>query len=268
MSTVPERLSESALRLSGGSCGDAPPDPAPRPPRRERDEPGYERWLARQTERLDPVMAFLGILFTLIVAFQLADPQLSEPWADGFDAAVWALWGVFVIDFLAKLVAAPSALRFLRRHWLTVVMLLVPTLRLLRFAALIRLGRGLPAARVVTTSYRAAGVARTLLRSRTSFLAAATAVATLAVAQLAWLTERGRDTFGTFGDALLWAAGAVVGSQGDPVPETGTGRLLMIGAFALGLVVVATLAGTVGAFLLEDQRERADGPPAERPTAG
>jgi voltage-gated potassium channel len=261
-------LSESALRLSGGSCTDAAPGPTPRPRRGQRDERGYERWLARQTERLDPVMAFLGVLFTLIVAFQLADPQLSEPWTRGFDVAAWILWAVFVVDFLAKVVAAPSALRFLRRHWLTVVMLLVPTLRLLRFAALLRIGRALPAARVVSTSYRATGVARTLLRSRTSFLAAVTAVATLAVAQLAWLSERRHGTFATFGDALLWSAGAVVGTQGDPVPESTIGRLLMIVAFALGLVLVATLAGTVGAFLLEDRRERVDAAPGERPAPG
>jgi voltage-gated potassium channel len=258
---VPRQLSESALRSSGGSCTGAPPGPVPRPSRGERDERGYERWLARQTERLDPVMAFLGVIFTLIVAFQLADPQLSERWARGFDVAAWVLWGVFVVDFLVKVVAAPSAPRFLRRHWLTVVMLLVPTLRLLRFAALLRIGRALPAARVVSTSYRATGVARTLVRSRTSFLAAVTVLATLAVAQLAWLAERGRGTFATFGDALLWAASAVVGTQADPVPESALGRLLMIAAFALGLVLVATLAGTVGAFLLEDRRERADAAP-------
>lgn len=251
-------LSESALRASGGSCTDAPPGTAPRPRRRERDEAGYERWLAHQTERLDPVMAFLGIVFTLIVAFQLADPGLSAGWSDAFDVATWALWGIFVVDFLAKVVAAPSTLGFLRRHWLTVVMLLVPTLRLLRFAALLRVGRALPAARVVSTSYRATGVARTLVRSRTSFLAAVTAVATLAVAQLAWLFERSHDTFETFGDALLWSAGAVVGTQGDPIPESAGGRLLMIAAFAVGLVLVATLAGTVGAFLLEDRRARGD----------
>ena len=137
-------------------------------------------------------------------------------------------------------------------------MLLVPTLRLLRFAALLRIGRALPAARVVSTSYRATGVARRLLRSRASFLGAVAAVGTLALAELAWLAERGHGTFESFGDALLWAAGAVVATQGDPVPATPVGRLLMLAGFAVGLVLVATLAGTVGAYLLEERRERAE----------
>jgi voltage-gated potassium channel len=252
-------LSEAALRRSGGGCGPEDLQDAPRrPARRERDEAGYERWLARQTERLDPVMAFLGIVFTLLVAFQFAQPGLSGGWARGLEISLWVLWAAFVAEFAAKAVAAPSALRFARRHWLSVAMLLVPTLRLLRFGALLRIGRALPAARVVSSSYRATGVARRLLRSRTSFLGAVAAVGTLAIAQLAWLAERGHGTFATFGDALLWAASTVVATQGQPVPASAIGRLVMIAGFLVGLVLVATLAGTVGAYLLEERRERAE----------
>lgn len=201
-------------------------------------------------------MSFLGIVFALLAAFQLADPRLSPEWDDALEIATWSIWSAFVADFLAKLLAAPSRLRFLRNHWIAVLMLLVPTLRLLRLGALLRLGRALPAARVVSTSYRATGVARRLVRSRTSFLAATAAITTLAVAELAWLAERGADTFATFGDALLWAAVAVIALQADPAPATTVGRLIMLGAFGVGLVLVATLAGTVGAYLLEERRER------------
>ena len=203
-------------------------------------------------------MAFLGIVFALLAAFQLADPRLSSGWATALDIGTLTIWGMFVLDFGAKLLAAPSATRFLRRNWLAVVMLAVPALRLLRFGALLRLGRALPAARVVSTSYRATGVARQLLRSRTSFLAGVVAVVTLAVAELAWLVERDHGTFPGFGDALLWAATTVIAMQGDPVPTSMVGRLIMLAGFAVGLVLVATLAGTVGAYLLEERRERAE----------
>ena len=258
--TVPRGAAgaSATLRLSGGTRAHAAPGGTPpRPGRAARDEAGYERWLADVTERLDPFMAFLGIVFALLALFELADPGLSRSWSRVLAVTTWVIWGVFVVDFLAKIVAAPSAPRFLRRHWLAVLMLLVPTLRVLRFGALLRLGRALPAARVVSTSYRAAGVARQLFRSRTGYLAATAAVATLAVAELAWLAERGKGTFGSFGDALLWAASTVVAMQGDPVPETAAGRIVMIVGFGVGLVLIATLAGTVGAYLLEDRRERA-----------
>ena len=80
----------------------------------------------------------------------------------------------------------------------------------------------------------------------------------LAAAELAWLAERDRGTFEGFGDALLWSASAGVGTQADPVPETRLGRLVMLAAFGVGLVVVATLAGTVGAYLLEQRPESAE----------
>lgn len=253
------RTARSALRLSGGECG--PEDlvqPARRPPRRDDDEAAFEVWLARQTVRLDPLMAYLGLVFALLVAFQLSEPELSGPWERALDITMWVIWGIFVADFVAKLITAPRPLRFVRRHWLTVLMLLVPTLRLLRFGALLRIGRALPAARVLSSSYRATGVARQLLSSRTAFLAAVASVATLAVAQLGWLAERGHDTFSGFGDALIWSATAVIALQGDPNPATPLGRLAMLAGFVVGLILVAALAGTVGAYLLEERRERAE----------
>ena len=252
----PRGFSATALAKSGGEAPRAGAVAVPAPRRRDVvDETSYERWLAVQTERLDPLMALLGIVFALLALFQLADPGLSPGWNRVLDVVTWGIWGIFVVDFVAKLIAAPSAVRFLRAHWLAAVMLLIPTLRVLRFGALLRLGRALPAARVVTTSYRATGVARTLLRSRTSYLAAVAGVVTLATAQLGWLVERPHGTFATFGDALIWAATSVIALQGDPVPTTAIGRLVMLVAFAVGLVLVATLAGTVGAYLLEERRE-------------
>lgn len=250
---------DAMLRVSGGARGDGGRSTrAARPPRSARDEAGYERWLAETTERLDPVMALLGVVFLLLAAFELADPGLSRFWERALAIATWAIWAVFVVDFAAKLVAAPSTTRFLRRHWLAVLMLLVPALRILRFGALLRVGRALPAARVFSTSYRATGVARGLLGSRTAYLAASAAVMTLALAQLAWLAERGRSTFDSFGDSLLWSASTVLAMQGDPIPESAAGRLVMLAGFAVGLVLIAALAGTVGAYLLEDRRERAE----------
>jgi voltage-gated potassium channel len=254
----PRRVATTTLGVSGGLCNDDRRGTTPCPARSGHDEPAFERWLAQRTERLDPIMAFLGIVFALVTVFELADPGVSPGWQQALSVTTWAIWALFVVDFVAKVVAAPSTFRFLRRHWLAILMLLIPTLRVLRLGALLRLGRALPAARVLSTSYRATGVARQLLRSRTSYLAAIGAVATLAVAQLAWLAERDHDTFETFGDALLWSGATVIAMQGDPVPETAFGGVVMLSGFAVGLVLIASLAGIVGAYLLEDRRERAE----------
>lgn len=222
-----------------------------------RSESEFEVWLEEVTERADPFMSWLGLVFALLVGYELA-VELAPRVAAVVTVAGWAIWGVFLLEFVAKLWVAPNRTRFVRRHWLQALMLVVPTLRILRFLRLLRLGRALPAARVVSSSYRTAGTARKLLRSRLGYLGAISVVVVIALAELVYLFEDGRaDTFASFGDALLWSATVVLALQGDPVPATAVARIAMLFGFAFGLVIVATLAGTVGAFLVDERRERA-----------
>jgi hypothetical protein len=131
-------------------------------------------------------------------------------------------------------------------------------LRLLRFGALLRVGRALPPARVVSTSYRATGVARQLGGHGRASWPPWRAWRALAVAQLAWLAERGRGTYASLRGRAPVGRHHRHRHAGDPVPDSAPGRLVMLGGFAVGLVLDATLAGTVGAYLLEERRERAE----------
>ena len=222
-----------------------------------RSDSEFEAWLEEVTERVDPFMSWLGVVFALLVGYELA-VELSPRVASVLTVAAWTIWAIFLLEFAAKLWLAPRRSRFVRRHWLQALMLVVPTLRILRFLRLLRLGRALPAARVVSSSYRTAGTARKLLRSRLGYLGAISVVIVIALGELVYLFEHDRaDTFSSFGDALLWSATVVLALQGDPVPATAVARIAMLFGFAFGLVIVATLAGTVGAFLVDERRERA-----------
>lgn len=231
-------------------------------PMRRHDDDEFEEWVSSALERADPFMAWLGVLFALVVGYELA-VDVGPVAGRALEIAGWVIWAVFVLEFAAHLYVAPDRVRYVRRHPLRVIGLLVPMLRFLRFLRLLRLGRALPAARVVTSSYRVAGTARRLLRARLGYLASISLVVSVAVAELAYLFERdARDgVFSSFGDALLWALGTVIALQGDPRPSTVGAQLTMLAGFVFGLVVVASLAGSVGAFFLEDTRER-------RPRAG
>lgn len=202
-------------------------------------------------------MAWLGVVFALLVGYELA-VDLGPSASRALTLAGWCIWAVFLLEFAAKLWLAPGRLRFLRRHWLQALGLVLPTLRFLRFLRLVRLGRALPAARVVSSSYRSLGTARRLARSRLGYLGALTSVVVVAIAELAYLFERDRPhggAFESFGDALLWSASVVVAMQGDPVPASLGAHLAMLFGFAFGLVVVASLAGALGAFFMDAQRE-------------
>ncbi len=226
--------------------------------RARRSEDEFDAWLEEVTDRADPFMAWLGVVFALLVGFELA-VELSPRTGRALEWAGWSIWAIFLIEFAAKLWLAPSRLRFLRRHWFQAAALVIPTLRVLRFLRLLRLGRALPAARVVSSSYRSVGTARRLFRSRLGYLAATAVVVSVAVAELAFLFERDhRDpAFASFGDALLWSLATVLALQADPVPASVGGRIAMLAGFLFGLVVVASLAGAIGAFFLEERRERA-----------
>ncbi len=236
----------------------APPGAlAARPPREAGTEHEWEAWLEELTERADPFMAWLGVVFALLVGFELA-VDVGPRAARVLEWSSWAIWAVFLVEFGARLLLAPQRLRFLRRNWLQALALLVPTLRIFRFVRLVRLGRALPAARVVSSSYRTMGTARKLLRSRLGYLGALSTIVVVALAELVYVFEQGEETFDSFGDAVLWSASVVLALQGDPVPASVLGRIAMLLGFAFGLVIVATLAGTVGAFLVDERRERAE----------
>lgn len=227
--------------------------------RRDRPEDEFERWVARVTERADPFMAWLGVVFALLVGYELA-VELNPTTATILSSAGWVIWGVFVLELATKVWLAPRRVRFVRRHWIKVLALVVPTLRVFSFLRLLRLGRALPAARVLSSSYRNAGTARRLIGSRLGYVGALSAVAAVAVAELAYLFERDvpRETFANFGDAVLWSLSVVLAGQADPLPVTAGGRIVMIAGFAFSVVVVAALAGAIGAFLVDDRRERAE----------
>lgn len=223
-----------------------------------RDESAFEAWLEAATERLDPFMAWLGVVFALLVGYEIA-VDVGPAAARWLTAAGWAIWAIFLAEYVVNLWLAPDRVRYVRRHWLRALAIVVPTLRVLRFLRLLRIGRALPAARVVSSSYRSVGTARRLFRSRLGYLGATAVVVAIASAQLAYVFERDHPdgVFPSFGDALLWSLAAVLALQGDPVPSSLGARVAMLGAFAFGLVVVASLAGTVGAYLVEERRERA-----------
>lgn len=222
--------------------------------RRSRSEADFESWLARFSERADPFMAWLGVVFALIVGFQLV-ATVRPPLGHVLTIVSWVIWALFLIEFVVKLALAPAKGRFLRRHWIQALGLLVPTLRLFNLFRLLRLGRALPAGRVLASSYRGADTARRVLTSRLAYLGGVATVITISLAQLGYLFEN-RWTLPTFGDALIWAATIVVGMQAQPVPATRPGQIVMLFGFATGVVLIAALAGTLGAFLIEGRNER------------
>lgn len=77
------------------------------------------------------------------------------------------------------------------------------------------------------------------------------------IAELAYLSESGPGgTLPTFGAALLWAAACVIGQLPSVSLVTVWGQLTMLAAFAGGLIVISTVAGSIGAYLWQAPADR------------
>jgi hypothetical protein len=55
------------------------------------------------------------------------------------------LWGLFFVEFAVKLALSPVKRRYLRERWLDALIVLLPFLRVLRVAQILRATRMLPA---------------------------------------------------------------------------------------------------------------------------
>ena len=220
-------------------------------PEPEAERSRRERLAALLERRLDPVMAVLAVFWGVFVAYDLIAPASQRPVLSLVSDVVW---GIFLLEFVTKLVVSGRPLRFLRRRWPSVFFLALPLLRTARIIPALRTLRILPTARVLGSSYRAIGTARGLLGGRLSFLAVTTVSVIVAGAQLLYLLD---DTGESFGETLWWAVNLAISGTYVFEPTTVPARIVSLVLSIYAVIVFASLAATLGAFFVEQRAEHA-----------
>jgi len=218
------------------------------PPR--QDEEARLAWVETVEARFSPVASALGILFVLVVIGEnLAEPDSRL--RSVFLITGWVIWVVFVVEFSLRAILAPSTAAFLRRNWWQIIFLFLP---FLRFIAALRLARVARAGRILSSAVRGTRSAGRVLRDRIVWLAMVHTIVVLAVSQL--LFEFG-DPSETYGATLHAVALASV--SGEPLGfDTGLAQVVEVALAIYAVVVFATAAATVGAYLLERRGEEMD----------
>ncbi len=126
----------------------------PPPPQPELDAE-REELLERVTDWLETPLLVLGFVWLALLVVELVG-KLTPP----LELLAWAIYGVFALDFALKFWLAPRKLPYLKANWLTLLSLLVPALRVFRFARLLhvlrlaRVTRGLRLFRVLSSLNR------------------------------------------------------------------------------------------------------------------
>jgi len=193
-------------------------------------------------DRLTPMMSALGVILVLVIlGEQLARPGSGV--ATALSWVSWTLWGLFLMEFVARMVVAPNTWRFFRRNWWQLIFIAIPLLRVLR---LVRAFRFLRTGRVLSGAVRGSRSTASVLRSRLGWLASLWVITVLAVSQVL-------HTFGAFD---LYAAALHATALGAITGESlaADGALARVTEIFLGIVsvgVFGTIAASLGAFFLQ-----------------
>jgi len=151
-----------------------------------------------------------------------------------FTALDTFIWAIFAIDLVIKFVVAPHRFGYLKRHWLEVLVVVVPFFRPLRLVRVLLFG-----SRAWVGTKRLVNIDFLLVYGIGLVIIAATVVASV---------EGGENaSIHSFADALWWAVVTITTvGYGDMVPVTTAGRavafVLMLGGIAFFSGVTANLA--------------------------
>jgi voltage-gated potassium channel len=210
------------------------------------DEPRVAAW----ERRLDWPLTVLAAVFLVAYAWSVLDTGLSARATWWLDALLWATWGVFAVDYLVRLVLARRRWRFVYRHLLDLLVIVLPMFRQLRVLRLVTV--------LITLNRQMRGD----FRGRVGvYVGGATALVGFAAALAVYDAEREHPdaSITSFGDALWWTITTIstVG-YGDRYPVTWQGRLVAGLLMVAGIALLGTVTATIASWFVERARAAAD----------
>ncbi len=193
-------------------------------------------------------LAAAAIAFLVLFSVQVLAPR-PGPVAHTFWLVDWGIWGLFMLDYGARLYLAPRRGHWFFRHLLDFAIVTLPLLRPLRLLRLLIL---------IELLQKAIGDA---FRGRIVVYTVSGVVLLIYTSSLAVFDKERYlhgSTINSFGKALWWSITTVTTvGYGDVYPITDTGRviavLLMIGGISLVGVVTAALASWIIERVAEEE---------------
>ncbi|MFN2603122.1 MAG: ion transporter [Gemmatimonadaceae bacterium] len=225
-----------------------------------------ERTRYRDLERVEKVLE--GPMLALAVAWiALIVVELVRGLPHWLRLVEYTIWGVFVVDFIIRLLIAPRRLAFIRHNWLTALSLVVPALRIFRIFAFFRLFRVVP---IVGSFNRAMhNLQRNMKKRGLPYVAALTLVVLFAgsAGMYAFEHHPGDRGLNDYPTALWWTAMMLTTIGTDYFPVTLEGRILCLFISLYALAMLGYIAATLAAFFLGHDAADPKKAPTERSIA-
>lgn len=202
-------------------------------------EPRLEAW----ERRTDVPLTVLSVFYLLVYAVQVLATRPGQTWWGPLDGALWAVWGIYVVDYVIRVSLARRRWRFIVRHPLDLLVVAAPFLRFLRLLRLVS---------AIATLNR---VLRDDFRGRVgSYLLVSVSLLSFVAALAVFEAERDAPdaSIVTFGDALWWVLTTITTvGYGDLYPTTTEGRLVAAGLMVAGIAVLGTVTAAIATWFLE-----------------
>lgn len=205
--------------------------------------------LVQLEDWLQTPMLVLSFAWLVLVVVELAWGS-----ADILETFGIAIWVIFILEFLLRLVLAPEKFAFLGRNWLTILSLVVPAFRLFRVLRALSFLRGLRLVRIVGTANRSMNALRASMgRHGAGYISILTAIVVLlgAGGMLAFEpATASQGGFTGYADALWWTVMLLTSLGSEFWPKTAEGRLLCVLLALYGFAVFGYVTATFASFFL------------------
>lgn len=203
------------------------------------DEPRLTAW----ERRTDWPLTALAVLFLIGYAVSVLAPGITGAGALALQVVLWVTWAVFAVDYVVRLRLAERKLRFVRRHILDLLMIVLPMFRQLR------------ALRVFTVLTVLDRQLRDDLRGRvTLYVSGATALVGFVASLAVYDAERGNpeSSITSFGEAVWWTITTITTvGYGDRYPVTVEGRAVAAGLMLAGIALLGVVTATIASWFVE-----------------
>ena len=228
-----------------------------------KDQLTRERYelLQRIQNFLEGPMVILGFVWLVLLVVELL-------W-DLNDTLLWlnyAIWGIFIFDFLIKFMLAPEKGRFLKSNIVTIISLIVPAFRVFRLGYLfrafrsVRAVRGLRLVKVIGSINRSMrSLSATFGRRGFGYVLILTIIVIFIGAAGMYAFENATENgLKTYSDSLWWTAMLLITIGSDYWPVTPEGRVLCFVLSLYGFAVFGYFTATLASFFMGQDAQAED----------